>query len=144
MGALVDRVKPVIPVELFHRIFPGVAVATMHLNCQAVSFETITGRPGLDHRREQVEQPGSKLTLLASFRKLLLVHQYCTLQTKRQPTFYIDLLSQQHTPDISMTDQRHLGAFRILFSNRTPLLPLAGILKRMKIAGVTQDRKSVV
>ena len=41
-----------------------------------------------------------------------------------------------------MADQRHLGALRILFSNRTPLLPLEGILKRMKIAGVTQHHRA--
>ena len=56
VGALVDRIEPVVAVKLFDVVFTRVAVAAMYLDCQAVGLHAPLRRPRLGDRCEEIEQ----------------------------------------------------------------------------------------
>ena len=56
VGALVDRVDAVVAVVLLDRILARVAVAAEDLDRQVVGLERVVRAPGLDDRRQQLEQ----------------------------------------------------------------------------------------
>ena len=60
VGPFVNRVEPVVPVELFYRVLPAIAVPPEHLDGQAVGLETELTRPRLGDRGEQVELPAGQ------------------------------------------------------------------------------------
>lgn len=106
MGALVDRVEPVVAVMLFDVVFAGVAVAAVHLDRQVVGFQTPLRRPALGDGREDVEQ----VLVVAE------VDQPRAVQRERQRTLDVGLLRQQHPLDVGVLDDRHLrvaGSFAV-------------------------------
>ena len=82
VGAFVDGVEAVVPVELLDRVLPGVAVAAVDLDRQAVGFQAELGRPGLDHRGQQIQQAGGLGAGFGGFGEFLFVHQYGALQAQ--------------------------------------------------------------
>ncbi|MNC41425.1 hypothetical protein D3C75_901920 [compost metagenome] len=102
-----DRVEAVVAVEHLDRMLIGIAMPTQHLNRQAIGARAVFGWPGLDDRRQEIQQYlcASALGLVRS--SAHVVSQLCTKQTQAIGTFGIGLLCQQHASHIRMLNDPH-------------------------------------
>ncbi len=137
-----DRVQAVVAIELLDRVFAGVAVATVHLNRQAVGFQTELRRPGFDDRCEQVEQTSGLFARCGIRCVLLLVNQGRGEQAQRQTTLNEGFLRQQQTTNVGVLHQRDHWGCRITLGQTTPLGTLAGVFQRVQVAGVAQHDRT--
>ena len=108
VGALVDRVEPIVAIVLFDVVLAGVAVATHDLDRQTVGLQAPLRRPTLGDRGQDVQQQSGPVAFVVGVGAVLPVHQACAVQRQRQCAFGIGLLRQQHSLHIGMFDDRHL------------------------------------
>ncbi len=141
VGALVDRIEPVVPVVLLDVVLAGVAVATEHLDRQVVGFQAPLRGPTLGDRGQDVEQQRRRVGFLVGFGAVLQVDELGAVERQRERPFDIGLLRQQHSPDVGVLDDRHLRRRRILGGHRPALRTLARVLQRFEIAGVAQRNR---
>ena len=137
VGALVDRVEPVVAVELLDRIFPGVAVAAVHLDGVVVGQQAPLRRPRLDDRRQHVQQQ-LRLGGRHGITGLLLVDELGRVQDQGQAALDIGPGRQQHPAHVRVPDDRHRRGDRILAGHRAALQALAGVRQRVQVARVAQ------
>src|SRR5699024_10370636 len=83
VGALVDRVEPVVTVVLLHVVLTRVPVTTVYLDGQTVGLETPLGGPALDDRGERVQQQVGTPTLLLALVGGAVVDQPGAVQHQR-------------------------------------------------------------
>jgi hypothetical protein len=133
--AFVDRVQPVVAIELLDRIVARVAVAAVHLDRQRVAFDAPLRRPALRDRRQDVEQQRGFRALGLAFGGALLVDQACAVQVERQRSFRVGLLRQQHALDVGVLDDRNLRLRWILAAGSDRRLGAsASVFERVQIA----------
>jgi len=126
--ALVDRVQPVVAVELLDVVVAGVAVAAVHLDRQVVGRQAVLRRPALRDRRQHLEQERGPLAS-GGITGALLVDQPGAVEAQGQRAFDVRLLGQQHAPYVGVLDDRHRRLGRVLAAQRTALQPGPGVLE---------------
>ncbi len=144
VGALVDRVEPVIPVVLFDVVLPAVAVAAEDLDRQAVGLQAPLRRPTLGDRGQDVEQHGGGVPvgLRLRFDAVRDIDQFGAVQQQCHSTFGIGFLRQQHPLDVGVLDDRDLRCVRVFGGDGSALRALAGVLKRFEVSGVAQRHRA--
>ena len=142
MCAFVDRIQTVVTVVLLDRILPGIASATEDLNGVFVGLEAELRGPGLDDRREQIQQLQGRLALFLGFQGLGIVEQPCSVQAQVEGAFHIGFLGQQQTLDVGVLDDRDLRGSRILAIGQTALGPVAGIFQGIQVTGVAEHDRA--
>ena len=136
--AFVDHVQPVVAPELLDGKLARVAVAAQHLDGQRVGLQAPLRGPGLDHRREQLQQQCGVVLLRGVFGGALLVHQAGGVQGQAVGAFHIGFLRQQHASHIGVRHQRQRGRERVFVARYAALLPLAGVAQRGEVPAVAQ------
>ena len=131
--AFIDAGDFAIAVELFHRIFFGVAVAAENLNGLFADKLTAFTAVSFDNRGQQLDQAAVALLFCGGFGRGLTVKTIGHVVNKAAHPFHVCFHLQQHPPDIRVTDNGHLGGFRVLaLFDVSSLQSLAGIIERMQ------------
>ena len=108
MRALVDRIEPVVAVELLDLVVARVAVAAVHLDREIVRFQAPLRRPALGDRREYVQQQASLGARCRGFPGFLFIHQARAVQAQRQAALDVGFLREKHAAHIGVLDDGHL------------------------------------
>ena len=133
MGPLVDRVEPVVAVELLDRVVAGVAGSAEHLDRQAVALQAPLRRPGLRDRRKHLQQLVGRSALLRGGRRHRLVEHLRGIEDHRDRALGVGLLFEQHPAHVGVADDRHGRGLRVLGVQRTALDASPGV-----VAGVQE------
>ena len=134
VGALVDRVEPVVPVELLDRVFAGVAVTAVDLDGVVVGQQAPLRRPRLDDRGQHVQQQ----VALGRF----VVEQLGRVEDQGQTALDVGLGRQQHPAHVRMPDDRHGRQRGVLAGHRPALQPLPRIGESVQISGVAEGHRA--
>src|SRR5271168_1346579 len=108
VGALVDGVEPVVPVELFDVVVPGVAVPTVDLDGQVVGLDSPLRRPTLGDGSQYLKEKPGVVAFGVDWRGKCFVDKAAAVQAERQCAFDVTFLGQQHSAHIGMGDDRNL------------------------------------
>src|SRR5271163_2041369 len=131
VGALVNGVEPIVPVELFDVVVAGVSVPTVDLDGQAVGLDAPLRGPTLGDGSQYLKQKPGVVAFGIGWRGKRFVDEAAAIKAESQCAFDVAFLGQQHSAHIGMGDDRNLVDGVTATRQRSALQPSAGISQRL-------------
>ena len=131
VGALVNGVEPIVPVELFDVVVAGVSVPTVDLDGQAVGLNRPLRGPTLGDGSQYLKQKPGVVAFGIGWCGECFVDEAAAIQAEPQCAFDVAFLGQQHSAYIGMGDDRDLVEGVVGMRQGSTLQPGAGIGQRL-------------